>query len=166
MIKKTISVFTIFVMILSISITAFAASPKYKSKKAYVQLLEEYDVEYTYQKGELNDEIINFVTDEGEYRKTIDIDAQFVNTEDEMTLYSFGVIEFVPRDYADVLDAVNMLNGTTNYGCFYIAGNSVNASWDVILGNTDAKNIAEIALGAFFDTVDGAYNELSKFEKK
>ena len=122
MIKKTISVFTIFVMILSISITAFAASPKYKSTKAYVQLLEEYDVEYTYQKGELNDEIINFVTDEGEYRKTIDIDAQFVNTEDEMTLYSFGVIEFVPRDYADVLDAVNMLNGTTNYGCFYIAG--------------------------------------------
>lgn len=166
MIKKTISVFTIFVMILSISITAFATSPKYKSTNAYVQLLEEYGVEYTYQKGELNDEIVNFVTDEGEYRKIIDIDAQFMSTEDEMTLYSFGVIEFAPRDYADVLDAVNMLNGTTNYGCFYITGDSVNASWDVILGNVDAKSIAEIALGAFFDTVDEAYNDLAKFEIK
>ena len=165
MIKKTVSMFTIFVVILSISINAFAASPKYKSTKAYVELLEENGIEYTYQEGEFNDEIINFVTDEGEYRKIIDIDASFWSTEDEMTLYSFGVIEFNPRDYSAVLDAVNQLNYTAGCGCFFIAGYNVNACWDVILGNTDAKNIAELALEAFVYTVDEAYNELAKFEK-
>ncbi len=162
--KKTISMLIILALILSISATAFAASPKYKSTKAFIEVLKEYDIEYTLQTGEFNDEIINFV-DGGNYRDTIDIDASFWDTEDEMTLYSFSLVEFQPRDRAKVLDAVNELNSSFSYGTFFVVENFVNVSWDVILGEKDIRNIAEEALVAFFHTVDEGYNELAKFEK-
>ena len=115
--KSVISILALFVLALSFNISAYADSPKYKSTKAYVEVLEKYEVEYTYQTGELNDEIINF-TDAGDYRDVIDVDAQFIDTEEEMTLYAFDIIKFSSNSYNDVLKAVNMLNRTKNYACF------------------------------------------------
>ena len=161
--RRIISMIVVIVLTLSLSVSAFADSPKYKSTQAYVNILEEYEVEYTYQMGEQNDEIINF-TDAGDHRNIIDIDAQFIDSEDEMTLYAFDIISFTSDKYADVLEAVNKLNMFRNYACFSVTEDGVNATWDVSLGTVDANYIAEEALLAFFNTVDEAYSELAKFE--
>jgi hypothetical protein len=162
--KQVISVFLILVIVLSFSANAFADSAKYKSTLAYIELLEEYEIEYTIQEGRLDDEIINFV-DEGEYRDVIDIDASFMDTEDEVTFYSFDVIKFDTSDRTRVLEAVNDLNSKISYGFFFVTVDGVNACWDVILGEKDAKGILEIALPQFYFSVDEGYSELAKFEK-
>lgn len=162
--KKSISIFIVLVLLLSVYSVAYATEPQYKSTKALIELLEEYGIKYSIQKVEFNDEMVNFV-DEGDYRKELDIDVAFYDTEDEMTLYSFDVIKFSDRDYRDVLEAVNQLNCTKNYACFYVAEDGVNASWDVYLGETEAKNIIDQTVSDFLSTVDEAYHELSKFEK-
>lgn len=53
------------------------------------------------------------------------------------------------------------------YCCFFVDNedNTVNASWDVLLGEKEAKDISDIAFHTFLNVVDNAYETLAPFEK-
>ena len=84
-----------------------------------------------------------------------------------MFLYSFDVIEFDKADYSKVLEVVNQLNYDNSYGCFYVDknDNTVSAVWSVLLGEKDAKEIADIAFHTFLTVVDDSYESLKSLDK-
>lgn len=166
--KQLINIFIVLVLVVSLSASAFAATPQYKSTEAFIKMMDENQYEYDFFERDeaVNEEMI--MTDfEGDYLDNIEITAFFPDTEDEMFLYSFDVIEFEKADYSKVLEAVNQLNYDNDYVCFYVEKNEnvVSAVWSVLLGEKDAKEIADIALHTFLTVVDDSYETLKLLEK-
>ena len=166
--KQLTSIFTVLILVLSLSTSAFAAAPQYKSTESFIKMMDENQYEYDFFERENagDDEMI--ITDfEGDYLDNIEITAFFPDTEDEVTIFSFDVIEFDKSDLSKVLEAVNQLNYDNYYGCFYVDknDNTVSAFWSVLLGEKDAKEIADIALHTFLTVVDDSYESLKSLEK-
>ena len=166
--KQLTSIFTVLILVLSLSTSAFAAAPQYKSTESFIKMMDENQYEYDFFERENagDDEMI--ITDfEGDYLDNIEITAFFPDTEDEVTIFSFDVIEFDKSDLSKVLEAVNQLNYDNYYGCFYVDknDNTVSAFWSVLLGKKDAKEIADIALHTFLTVVDDSYESLKSLEK-
>ena len=167
--KKMISIFTVLVLVLSLSITAFAAAPQYKSTEAFIKMMDENQYEYDFfEREKAGDDEMIITEFEGDYLDSIEIAAFFPDTEDEMFLYSFDVIEFKESDYSKVLETVNQLNYDNSYGCFYVdkSDNTVCAVWSVLLGEKDAKEIADIAFHTFLSVVDDSYESLASLKKQ
>jgi hypothetical protein len=165
--KQLISICTVLVFVLSLSVSAFAVAPQYKSTEAFIKMMDENQYEYDFFDADEADGDEMIIADfEGEYLDNIEVTAFFPDTEDEMFLYSFDVIKYAQSDYSKVLEAVNQLNNENNYVCFYVEKDekAVSAVWSVLLGEKDTKEIADIAFHTFLTVVDDSYKVLKPLE--
>lgn len=166
--KQLISILAILALVLSLGAGAFADAPEYKSTKAFVEMMDDNQYRYDfYPKEEDGDSEIVFAEYQGDYMDDLSLSAFFPDTEDEMFLYCFNMIDFDEADYLKALEAVNELNHENDYACFYVDTDdySINAYWSVLLGEKDAKEIAEIALHSFLNAVDDSYDRIKSLEK-
>ena len=166
--KQLISIFIVLVLALSLSTSAFAAAPQYKSTESFVKMMDENQYEYDFFEREKSGDDEMIITDfEGDYLDNIEITAFFPDTEDEVLLYSFDVIKFDKADYSKVLEAVNQFNYDNYYGSLFVDknDNTVSAVWSVLLGEKDAKEIADIAFHTFLTVVDDSYESLKSLGK-
>ena len=121
--------------------------PQYANTKAFVALLEEFEIEGWEVAGidGDGDELVQFedyVGDEYEYI----VNIYFSEDEEQIGYYVWYVIEYEEEDFADVLYACNTLNSNYKFLTFYAdeSDNSVTASMNLIVREND--DVAEIAI--------------------
>ncbi len=165
--RKIISILAILVLVLSLSLSASADSAQYKSTNAFIRAMENngYSYDYYPTDEDYDNEMIQLKF-EGEYYDTVDIVAFFPDTEDEVILCSFDIIAFDESRYQELLEVVNQLNNDLSYCSFYIDKTyyTVCGYWNVLLGETDAEEISDIAFHSFLNAVDYSYSTLAPYE--
>ncbi len=165
--RKLFAILLVLCLFFSLSVSAFAANAQYNPTKAFLKVLERETHKYNYMGiDEENDEQVN-VTFTGDNVDRIDVEIYFDEDLDSVSMRSWRVISFKEADLADVLEAVNQVNGDYKYVKFVVDEDDLSVDAEIDCPLRDDENAGEIAYDALYYIVmiiDAAYPDFQEFE--
>ena len=168
--KKRLSIVLVLVMLLSLSVPAFAEEARYQNTRAVLKDLDGYDnVQYELA-GVINFDRENYELVKISYKSSSseyvsNFSLLFNEDESDVVLYMNPLIKFDESKMEQVLGAVNSINAQTTGVKLYVdtSDNSVSAELFLLVTKDSVVELTETGMGFMAAFTDKVYEQLSQF---
>ncbi len=166
--KKFAALLLALVLGLSLSASALAADAQYANTKAFLELMDTYEITYTVEgiDDSTGDETVRLGNQGEEITYTFTI--FFDEDNQEVSIRVWNILVYDREKLDRLLSAINELNAAYLYACWYAdsSDDTVNIKMDMVVReNADVAEITLEALLHLADIIDAGYPSIKEFAK-
>lgn len=166
--KKFLSFLLSAMLLLSVSSTAFAATPVFQSTIDALAALDAKDINYDlYGLDSDGDELVIIPNGDNEIGAEYDLYCFFDQNEENCYIYVWNLITFADADYLPVLQLCNQINDDYRFVTFTVdtSDNTVYVTSDLIYRDNDVGEIFWEAVLHVVNIIHDAYPMLVPYNK-
>lgn len=162
-----IAVISLFFTLLSLPVNADYTQAKYSSTMQFLKILDNYDIKYTWQGMDSDDNEIISIGNNSDVVGNYTIKVFFDDSNENCSIRVWNLIDYKSAMSSSVYAAVNSINYAYKYVKFFAddSDNSVTASIDLIYRDSDIGEICLEALVDIVSIIDKAYPQLEPFAR-
>ena len=156
------------VFIFGCSAPSFAVNTQYATTHAFLDVLNDKDIRYSYVGIDNDDDENVTVSFKGDYKDTLKVNIYFNAEQDAVNMYIWNLIDFDESDYNSVLRTVNEVNSNYKYSttCIDTHDWSVTVKFTMpIRSSSICGEMVEEELQLLVNVADEAYDMLRSYAK-